>query len=207
MRNARLMVLAAALLLPSTVLAQRGGGMGGMGGMGRGGMGGGRRGGRSGGGEGASAPQVPSSDDILKNSPLRLLIDKAKDLSLADSQRTALVNQQAQLDQRLQHLLVTLDSAKANRPRVLSDSERAVGGDQREVAMSGFRMVRSTLGSIRAVEDSAATVAVNAFTDKQRAKAYKLLADRREKLDKQEAPAERGGRRGEPPSNRFRMLD
>jgi hypothetical protein len=198
------MVLMAALLLPSTVLAQRGGGMGGMGGMGRGGMGGGRRGGRSGGGEGASAPQVPSSDDILKDSPLRLLIDKAKDLSLADSQRTSIVNQQAQLDQRLQHLLVTLDSAKANRPRVLSDSERAGGGDQREAAMSGFRMVRSTLASIRAAEDSAAVVAVNGLSDKQRAKAYKLLAARRDKLDKEESP-HRGFREGNPPQSRLRI--
>lgn len=46
-------------------------------------------------------------------------------------------------------------------------------------------------------EDSAATSAVNGLNEKQRAKAYKLLADRREKIDKRETP-QRGPRMDSP---------
>src|SRR4029079_12883433 len=71
-----------------------GGGMGG-----RGGMGGGRGGGM-GGARGSFAPPNPSADDVEKQDPVKLLLDKHKKLKLDKSQIAQLASLDASLKQQ-----------------------------------------------------------------------------------------------------------
>src|SRR5205814_3344273 len=89
MKSIRLMSALALALLPVVASAQGGGRYGGMG-RGRGGRGAGRD----------SSMRAPAltSDEIMKDSPLRALLDKRKELALTDTQQLQLVNMQGALD-------------------------------------------------------------------------------------------------------------
>jgi hypothetical protein len=151
---------------------------------------GGRGGGRTGGRRGAprdsagNAPRMLSTQDILKNSPLRLLLDKKKDLALTDMEQADLVNRQFALDQQLLPLLDQVDSAESKaRP---SGDARSMSEDERRALMEQMRAMRTTMTAIRAQEDSATTAAVATLTAEQRLKANELLRARREDLQKRE---------------------
>ena len=153
--------------------------------MGGGGRGGGRRG-EARRDSAASESHVLSTQEILKDSPLRLLLDKKKDLALTDAQQADLVNRQFALDQQLSPLLDQLDSAQS-KSRTSGDVQ-SMSADERAALMEQMRAMRTTMTAIRADEDSAATAAVATLSAEQQQKANELTTTRREKLQKRERP-------------------
>src|ERR1039457_2079215 len=142
----RVSSLAFVLLVPSIALAQRGGGMGGMGGGRRGGGRGGEGGARE-----AEPPKFPEAKDLQKFNPASLLIDKKKKLSLADSQVAALKALESKIYERNAALLVQYDSLRsAYRPPARdANATPSPGADSaRTASLTQMRFMRSLLDSL-----------------------------------------------------------
>jgi hypothetical protein len=117
--------------------------------------------------------------DLEDFSPLKLFIDKHKDLKLTDPQVDALKKADEQLKQKNQPLYKAIDSlARAMRPPMNpSDESNARIRDAR-------RSLEETIGTIRSNYDAASTEAVGSFDADQKTKAAELLAKQKEDTDK-----------------------
>lgn len=128
-------------------------------------------------------PKGPSlrARDIDDQNPLKLLIDKRKDLKLSDAQITALRDAESKLRTDNQPLLRTVDSlVHEMRPPVGSPSDE----DRNRIRNARMSVV-SVLGSVWANDDMAAKEAVAALDADQQTKANALLEkqkDDRQKL-------------------------
>jgi hypothetical protein len=118
--------------------------------------------------------------DIEDQSPLKLLIDKRKDLKLTDAQLSQLKDAEPKLKDKNALLFKMVDSLlhdlrpSSGRP---SDEERA----RKRAARSGLA---TTLDAIHANNDAAAKDAMTSFDADQQHKATDLLAKQREEGDK-----------------------
>ncbi len=123
MRARHVTLLAFIMVLPSFAAAQRGGG--GMGGMGRSG---GRRPGGSG-GESRGENAGLSNKDLEEISPIKLLIDKRKDLKLEDAKVKGLKQLESAMKKQNEPFFKALDSLRDEMKRrgsgTSSDGERA----------------------------------------------------------------------------------
>lgn len=183
-RTSALLSLVIALAMPAAAFGQfpgsgPGGRMGGMGGRGRGGFG-------RGGGNGAPAA-LPSNAEIEQRDPIVLLMQKRKDLTLADSQFTKLTQIDAALMDRNRPLMAELDSIRAAGPAVPSgdttSGERSAGGIDRRGFMGVYREIERN-------NDAAVQEALATFTNDQQKVASRLLDDQRKEIEK----ASGGGR-------------
>jgi hypothetical protein len=177
----RRFLIVSLLLAPSIALAQRGGGS------------------RGGGGNrtpNSDFPPMPSGPslrtrDLEDMSPVKLLIDKRKDLKLTDAQLSALKASEQPLKARNEPIFKTVDSLVGKlRPSMNpSDEERSRMRETRNALMS-------TLGDLRAVYESVQKNALASLDAEQQTKANELLAKQHEESQKMLAEKLGGGRRG-----------
>ncbi|HEY4303843.1 MAG TPA: hypothetical protein VGM82_05220 [Gemmatimonadaceae bacterium] len=117
--------------------------------------------------------------DLEDLSPLKLLIDKRKDLKLSDAQIDGLKKSDDQLKQKNQPLYKAIDSlAKAMRPAMNSSAE----GDAR--IRDARRGLDDAIQSIRSNYDAAGTEAIGSFDADQKAKAGELFTKLKDDADK-----------------------
>lgn len=204
-RTTTVLSLVIALAIPAAAFGQfPGAGPGGrMGGMGRGGG----RGGFGRGGNGAPAA-LPTNAEIEQRDPIVLLMQKRKELSLADSQFTKLTQIDAALMDRNRPLMAQLDSIRAAGPAVpagdTTSAERTPGGIDRRGFMGVYREIERN-------NDAAVQEALATFTNGQQKQASKLLDDQRKEIEKAmggdrlrglRGPGRgEGGERGGPPES------
>lgn len=167
----------------------------GRGGMGRGGMGR---------GDGGAPAALPTNDEIQQRDPIVLLMQKRKELSLADSQFTKLTQIDAALMDRNRPLLAELDSIRAAGPAgstADTTNGRGAGGVDRRAFMGVYREIQRN-------DDAAVQEALGGFTNDQQKQASKLLDDQRKEIEKAmgggrdrglRGPGGEGGERGGPP--------
>jgi hypothetical protein len=178
-----LSVLACLAVLPSIALAQRGGG------------------GRTQADrhtpmfdkdEGPKGPSLRPRD-LEDASPIKLLIDKRKDLKLTDAQMTALKGSESQLKDKNAPLFKAVDSLvhEMKPPMNPSDETRAHAQDAGRSLMAAVR-------DIRANYDAAAKDIVATFDAEQQTKANEMLAKQKDDADKdiREKMGQGGGRKG-----------
>ena len=141
------------------------------------------------------APAVRARD-VEDQSPIKLLIDKRKDLKLTDAQSSQLKDSEAKLKDNNAPLLKAIDS-------LARDLRSAMGGssdDARERARNARMALMSTMGEIRANYDASAKESLATFDAEQQTKANELLDKQRQDAEKyvQERVGVGGGRRGGP---------
>ena len=190
MINPRTAVLVFALV-PSLLAAQRGG------------RGGGRMGGadQSSKGSGSSMLRL-SNGDVEEMSPIKLLIDKRKDLKLSDDQLKKFKDLESEMKTRNEHLFKQLDSLR----RVLTPSGRPSDDDRAHIA-SARDAVIEVVGNIRLSYGETLKQALPLLDEGQKAKADQLIQNQnddaekvvREKLDPRGERGDDGGRTGRPP--------
>jgi hypothetical protein len=117
--------------------------------------------------------------DLEDLSPIKLLIDKRKDLKLTDPQIDALKKSDEQLKEKNQPLYKAIDSlARAMRPPMNPSPEsQARIRDARH-------SLDETIGTIRTNYEAAGTEATASFDADQKAKATELLGKLNEDADK-----------------------
>jgi hypothetical protein len=128
----------------------------------------------------APAGPVLRTRDLEDQSPLKLLIDKRKDLKLTDAQLATLKQAEPKLKDTNAPLLRAVDS-------LVHDMRAPIGSpsDDDRTRMRNARIgVMATLAELRTNYDAAATEAVATFDADQQAKAKELLAKQREDGDK-----------------------
>jgi hypothetical protein len=127
--------------------------------------------------------------DLEDISPIKLFIDKRKDLKLSDSQLDALKKTDAELKEKNQALYKAIDSlARAMKPPMNPSPE----------ADARIREARhdldQTIGTIRGSYDAASADAVAAFDADQKTKATELLAKLKDDADKRIRDRMRSGK-------------
>ena len=163
----RYLLVASLLVLPSLAVAQRGGGGGG---------------GRSRATEhdkmfsdDKDAPKGPTlrTRDLEDFSPIRMLIDKRKDLKQSDAQVDGLKKAEEPLKQNNEPLMKALDSLvrEMKPPMNMNDEARS------RIRSAGMAL-HETLQSIGANYDAAAKEALAGFDAEQHTNAYEMLAKR-----------------------------
>ncbi len=175
----RRLLLVTLLLAPSIALAQRGGGS--------------RAGARTPNNDFPALPSGPQlrTRDLEDMSPIKLLVDKHKDLKLTDAQITALKASEPALKTKNEPLFKIVDSLVGRMRPSLNSS------DEERTRIREARMgVMSTIGDIRANYDAAAKDALATLDPEQQTKANELLARQREDSQKMLAEKMGGGRRG-----------
>lgn len=141
-----------------------------------------------------AAPAVRARD-IEDQSPIKLLIDKRKDLKLTDAQLSQLKDNEGKLKSKNAPLVSAIDS--------LAHELRSAAGGSSDDARERARAVRmglmSAIGEIRTNYDAAGKEALAAFDADQQGKANELLDKQRQDTDKyvQERIGGGGGRRGD----------
>jgi hypothetical protein len=117
--------------------------------------------------------------DLEDLSPIKLLIDKRKDLKLSDAQTDALKKSEEQLKEKNQSLYKAIDSlARAMKPPMNpSDESNARIREAR-------RSLDETIGTIRSNYESAGTEAIGSFDADQKTKATELLGKQKEDAEK-----------------------
>lgn len=162
-------VLAALVLIPTIVSAQRGGGGGG--------------GGRT---RGDPKPDFDaisgkkggiqlSNRDVEDMSPIKLLIDKRKDLKLSDDQVKGLKDAEAKLKEKNDPSFHALDSLRRAAQPPLHDAT----DDDKSRMMEARRMAGAVVSTIRGNYDSALTEALPTLDETQRGRAKELLEKQR----------------------------
>jgi hypothetical protein len=135
--------------------------------------------------------------DVESISPLKLLMDKRKDLKLTDEQTQRIRDLDAALKERTREPLKRLDSLRtAARPRVGVDTAA-----ERVRLLLAREEVTGVVTAIRSAYDAALKEALPILGEEQRAKADELLAKQRREAEemlreKLGAGGGRGGRRG-----------
>jgi hypothetical protein len=179
----RLLVLATLLLIPTIASAQR-----------RGGGGFGRDQGATYGGPGNMPGLQLSNRDVEDISPLKLLIDKRKDLQLADDKLKELKDLESQLKEKIKPAFKVLDSLR----RESRGSGRGSDEDRSKM-MSARDRVMSIVAEIRVQYDAAFKEALPLLDEAQQKTANELAekqhADAEEML-KEKLGGRGGGRRG-----------
>ena len=119
--------------------------------------------------------------DLEEQSPLRLLIDKRKDLKLTDDQLNKLKDIESKLKEKNSSLLRTVDS-------VNREMRPPRGGEVTDEYRNKIRNLRqeltSVVGDIRANYDAAAKEAVPTLDAEQQKKAAELLDKQKEEIEK-----------------------
>ncbi len=167
--NRRLVVVAALLVLPTATFAQRGGGT------------------KTRSAEHDKmfvkddAPQGPSLHprDIEDFSPIKLLIDKRKDLKLNDAQVDGLKKSEGLLKEKNAPFLRVIDSLVHEMKPPLNMTSEA----QAKIRDAG-EALHQTLKDIRANYDAATKDALSSFDGDQQSKANEMLARQKEDADK-----------------------
>jgi len=164
--NRRLILLALALSLPSAAFAQRGGG-------------------RTESGrktdlfkdDEKKPPQGPAlrARDVEDISPIKLLIDKRKDLKLNDAQVDGLKKSEDALKQKNAPLMSAVDSIVREMKPVLNPTPES-NARLRDNRVS----LEQTLSTIRDNYDAAAKEAVAGFDAEQQTKANEMIAKQKE---------------------------
>jgi LTXXQ motif family protein len=165
-------------LVPATLSAQRGGG--------------GRGGGRSGGQEsksGASSVLRLSNGDVEEMSPIKLLIDKRKDLKLSDAQVKQFKDLESEMKARNERLFKVLDSLRKDMTFSGRPDERAKIEDDRQAVLD-------LVGNIRLSYNETLKQATAVLDDTQKPAAAELVQKLNDAADKtvQEKLGARGGR-------------
>lgn len=118
--------------------------------------------------------------DIEDLSPLKLLIDKRKDLKLTDAQVSQLKDAEPRLKDRNASLLKSADSLLHE---MKPNSNTPSDAEQSRLQSARGRLM-STMDAIRANYDAAAKDATAAFDLEQQTKATELLTRQREEGDR-----------------------
>jgi len=145
-----------------------------------------------------------SNKDVENISPVKLLIDKRKDLKLSDAQTTQIKDIESKLKEKNAPLYNTLDSLRGvlKAPAgggAPSDEYRARMMLARDGASETVRSIREHYaGGLKeavALLDESQQKTANALVEKQQTEAEQML---REKLGGRGNPEDGGGRRGRP---------
>jgi hypothetical protein len=182
MVSRRIAVLVLALV-PATMAAQRGGG-------GRGGAG--RRGGdeSSSRSAGSGVEIKLSNGDVEEMSPIKLLIDKRKDLKLSDAQLKQLKDLESEMKTRNEHMFKMLDSLRKDisGPARPTEDDRGRVANDRQTAMD-------VVGNIRLSYNETLKRATELLDDTQKTQATALIQKLNDDADKtiMEKLAPRGG--------------
>jgi hypothetical protein len=118
--------------------------------------------------------------DVEDQSPIKLLIDKRKDLKLTDAQLSQLKDTESKLKDKNAPLLKAVDS--------LVRDMRSAASSQSDEARSRARNARmglmTTLGDVRANYDASAKDAVAALDPDQQSKAAELLEKQKQEMER-----------------------
>jgi len=125
-------------------------------------------------------PAVLRVRDIEDQSPIKLLIDKRKDLKLTDAQLSQLKDSEGKLKDKNAPLLKAVDSlVRELRYGMGSPSE-----DSRARARNARIGLMTTLGDIRTNYDASAKDALATFEPDQQSKATELLDKQKQEAEK-----------------------
>jgi hypothetical protein len=134
-------------------------------------------------------PPAVRTRDLEDMSPIKLMIDKRKDLKLTDAQFAQLKESDAKLKEKNAPLLKVIDSlARDARSNARSDEDRARARNARMGLMS-------TVGEIRANYDASAKEALATFDADQQTKANELLDKQKQEAEKYLQERLNGGER------------
>lgn len=129
---------------------------------------------------GANAGGVKLSNrDVENMSPLKLLIDKRKDLKLTDEQLGKLKDLDAQLKQKNEDSFKALDSLR----RAAQPPAHEPDDEDRARMMSARRTMTAVVGTIRENYDAALKDALPLLTDEQQKTANEQLEKQRKDAD------------------------
>ena len=163
-------------------------------------MGGGRGMGGRGGGMGGpsrsgfSIPN-PSAEDVEKQDPVKLLLDKHKKLKLDKTQVAQLTTLHASLAQQNQPFYQRVDSLHKTFKAPSGGFQRSSGSDgDRAGFMENRELFRDAVTQIRANNKAASDSAVLLLKEPQKQKAYDMLEKQLEESDKMlRGPGDGGG--------------
>jgi hypothetical protein len=141
-----------------------------------------------GGDKNASGLQL-SNGDVEKISPLRLLVDKRKDLKLTDDQLTRIKDLEGQLKERNQPSFKSLDSLRKESKASSPPSE-----DDRNRVLSARRGVMSVVADIRAQYEASLKEAMSLLDESQQKTATDLV--QKQSQEAEEMLREKLGGRG-----------
>lgn len=130
----------------------------------------------------SSSRQAPALRvrDVEDQSPIKLLIDKRKDLKLTDAQLSQLKDTEGKLKDKNAPLLKAVDSLV----RDLRSATASQSDEARSRARTARMALMTTLGDIRANYDASAKDAVAALDPDQQSKATELLEKQRQETEK-----------------------
>jgi hypothetical protein len=141
-----------------------------------------------------SSKQIPMLRlrDVEDQSPIKLLIDKRKDLKLTDAQLAQLKDNDGKLKEKNAPLLKAIDSLVHDvRSGTASSSD-----DGRARARNARIGLMTTLGDIRTNYDASAKDALATFDADQQSKATELIDKQKQEMDKLVQERTGGDRRG-----------
>jgi len=126
----------------------------------------------------AAAPRGPtiSAKDLEKISPLRLFVDKKKDLKLSDAQLALLKDADAKLKTDNAARLQLVDSLK----KELRGKSGTLSAEDEAKMVLGREALMTTVSEIRASYEAAAKAAIAGLDDGQKKTAEELLAKEEE---------------------------
>jgi hypothetical protein len=139
--------------------------------QGRPGQNGGRRGGA-----------MVSAADVQKRDPIAFLLDKHKSLKLTDEQTSAMKQVDADMNTELAASYKQLDSIRALMRPPAGASRESMSDEQREQMRSVRRSYGEALKVITDRYDAGVTAALEPLGEEQRAKATKMLEERRQEM-------------------------
>ena len=131
-------------------------------------------------GANAARSQI-SVRDIEDQSPIKLLIDKRKDLKLTDAQLAQLKDAESKLKDKNASLLRIVDSVNKEMRPSLSGTP---SDDDRAKMMSARKELMGVIQDIRDNYDASLKEVVPTLDEEQQKKAGELLAKQREELDR-----------------------
>jgi hypothetical protein len=138
------------------------------------------------------APMLLRVRDVEDLSPIKLLIDKRKDLKLTDAQLSQLKDSEGNLKDKNASLLKGIDSLT----RDLRSAMGSPSDDGRARARDARMGLMTTLGEIRANYEASAKDVLVTFDADQQSKATELLDKQRQETDKFLQERVNGDRRG-----------
>jgi hypothetical protein len=157
-------------------------------------------GGRGAGGMGrAYAPPNPSAEDVEKQDPVKLLLDKKKKLKLDKTQLAQLATLHATLNQQNAPYYLRVDSLhKTFKAPSSGGFTRSSGSDgDRASMMENRQLFIETLTQVRQNNKTARDSAIVLLKDPQKKKAYDMLEKQLEESDKMmHGPGGEGGMGG-----------
>jgi hypothetical protein len=143
----------------------------------------------------SSAKQAPAvrARDIEDMSPIKLIIDKRKDLKLTDAQISQLKDSDGKLKEKNAPLLKAIDSLV--RDLRWNAGSRAPSDEDRARMRNAHMGLMSTVGEIRANYEASAKEALASFDADQQTKVNETLEKQRQETDKYLQERLNGGER------------